>query len=249
MTNILINLIIDMKICLAIAVGLGLLFGYLYTKLKAMQTHKPAINGLKKKIDTTRTNSSSLKIKKDENIAKIKEYNEKLNSDDTTIAKFKDEINKLEIAKLESQKQTTHIQNSYKKQTDILDNNTQEIKSLKKLLDLENITEIEDHKTALKMDLNSKIELYKQKSNSYEGLNNEAEELKKENFTLNTKELSLTATLDEKKSNLADTIKNITKLKSKLQTEYDQMVQSIQDNKNKIQNYKTELLQLKDRLF
>ncbi len=249
MTDILINLINDMKICLATALGAGLVFGYLYTKLKAYQTHKPAISGLKQKIDTHKLNSNSIMMKKDKNIAKIKEYDEKSNNADTTIAKFKDEINKLEIDKLTVETKTTDLKSVYQKQTDILGNNTKEIKSLKTVLNLEDITKIDDYKTTLKQDLSDKTILYQQKYDSYKGLHNEAEELKKENFTLTTKKLALAATIDDKKSQLADTTKGITKLRSKLQTQYDAMVQSIEDNRDKIQSYKTQLLQLKEKLL
>ena len=64
MTATLIDLISDMKICLGLALGTGLISGYLYTKFKARELFKPDIKNLRKKINYTQNEAGTLSSKR-----------------------------------------------------------------------------------------------------------------------------------------------------------------------------------------
>ncbi|MCH9813519.1 MAG: hypothetical protein K0U47_06190 [Epsilonproteobacteria bacterium] len=248
MNDIIMNLISDMKICLAIALLTGLIFGYLYTKLRARETYKPQIKKLNNQIQEVKIESDEITMQNSEIESAIAACDDELNQGNLTITKYKNEISDLESNRNSLEQEDTGLKNQHQKQESILHDYSNEIKTLQSSLELKDINQIEDHKVTFKAAAIDTADHYRQKCDSYEGLCNEEEVLKKEIFSLNSNVASLTASLNKKKLELSDATENIGSLKNRLQDEYDAIVANLEENKTLIQSYKKQLLAIKEKL-
>lgn len=248
MVDILINLINDMKVCLALALGAGFVFGYIYSKLKARETHQPLINELKKNIYEQKEKSNTLLTQINEDKEMIKNYDDELHGGNLTNTKFKSIISELEIKKAKLEKDDANLKNQYTKQENIFTDYNNEIITLKSVLGIEETAQIDNHKRTLKEDITKKAEIYKQKCDSSEGLQKEDKELMRETSDLSSQISSLTAALNKKEDLLLDCAKNTSSLRLKLQKEYDTIIKNKEEDDSKIESFKKQLLAIKEKL-
>lgn len=248
MNDIIMNLISDMKMCLAIALLTGLIFGYLYTKLRARELFKPEVKKLAKQIEEVKSESDALITQNSEIESAITACDETLDTGNLTITKYKNEINDFETNRENLEKEDAGLKDQYTKQESILHDYHSEITSLKSDFGLEEINQIDDLKVSLKAKAIDTADHFRQKCDSYEGLCNEEKELQKEIFSLNSEVASLDAVLNKKKLELSSATENITSLKEKLQGEYDALLANMQEHKTLIASYKEQLLSLKKKL-
>jgi chromosome segregation protein len=248
MTDILINMIGDLKTCLALALGSGFIFGYIYNKFKAKERYKPEIKNLKHKIQSKREEMKVLSAKNSDISVEVEKYTDQLNNTNLEITKLKNQIADLEINKNELLKEETAIKDQYIKQKSILNDYQEEIKKLKDRLRIEDIANLEDRKSTLQAEAANIADTYKQKCDSYEGLFNEKRELEKEISNLTSNIASLKATLHQKEQHILNSSNNISALREKLQNEFNKLIESKEENEDRITYFKKELLALKDKL-
>lgn len=248
MTGTLIDLISDMKICLGLALGTGLVFGYLYTKFKARELFKPDIKNLKRKIQDHEDESTVLHAKNSEVESELERYSNKLHDGHLEVTKHKNEISDLEsnMRTLELEGATTKSQ--YQKQEEIYNNFNGKVEELKTALKVDDISKIEDYKTALKASTIEFENTYQQKSDMYEGMKSEEKALIKENSGLTSKIASIEAQLHKKGYELSDTTQKVATLRDKLQAYFDQLLAGKEENEAKIESFKKQLLAIKEKL-
>jgi len=248
MVDILINLINDMRICLAISFGIGLISGYLYTKLRAREIYKPELDRLIQKIASQEIEADTSLNQNSTANAKLQEEENNLQNGTTLIKKFKNDISDLEATKTELDTKNIELKEQFLKLNNNLRNKNSEIQSLKSALGVEDLSKIEARKKNLKSDISNYLTNYKQKCDSYDGLFNEDKELHTENSNLKSKLLSLTTIFNKKELELSDITKHTQDLRTKLQREFDLMIQNKEENISAIQRYKNQLLEIKKKL-
>ncbi len=248
MVDILINLINDMKICLAISLGIGLISGYLYTKLKSRELYKPEVDRLIQKIASQEIEADASLNQSNIIDSKLEEYENSLQEGNITIKKLKNDISDLENTKTELNTKNLELKEQFLKLDNNLKNKNSEIQSLKSALGIEDLSKIEAYKEKLKNDISNNSIIYKQKCDSYDGLFNEDKELHSENSNLTSKLSSLSALFGKKELELLDLTKHTEELRTKLQREYDLMIQSKEENISAIKRYKNQLLEIKEKL-
>ncbi len=248
MTGTLIDLISDMKICLGLALGTGLIFGYLYTKFKARELFKPDIKNLKRKIKHHETESSAILSKNGEIENELETYSSKLHEGNLEVTKRKNEISDLEsnIRTLELEGES--VKSKYQKQEDLFNNYNSEVQELKSTLSVEDISQIENHETALKANAIELADTYQQKCDMWEGMKREEKALNQENLDLTSKISSLGALFNKKEYELSDATTKVSTLREKLQYEFDQLLASKEENEAKIGEFKKQLLAIKEKL-
>ena len=248
MTDMLINMIGDLKTCLALALGSGFVFGYIYNKFKAKEKYKPEINNLKHKIQSKKEEMGFLSAKNSEISTEVERYTNQLNNTNLEITKFKNQIADLETNRNELLKEEAAIKDQYTKQKNILNDYQDEIKKLKEKLRIEDISNLEDRKSELQAEAANIADTYKQKCDSYEGLFNEKRELEKETSSLTSNIASLKAALHKKEQQILNSSENISALREKLQNEFNKLIESKEENEDRITHFKKELLAIKNKL-
>jgi chromosome segregation ATPase len=248
MTATLIDLISDMKICLGLALGSGLILGYLYTKFKARELFKPDIKNLKKKINYNENEASKLLTKNSEVETELELYSEQLHSGNLEVTKHKNELSELEENMRDLETEGANIKAQYKTQEHTLDRYNNEIQELKTMLDVENISDIENHKSTLKASAIQIVDTYQQKCDSCEGMYREEKALNTENSDLTSKISSLAATFNKKEYELSDATDTVSNIREKLQLEFDNLLASKEENDTKIRVFKEQLLAIKAKL-
>jgi chromosome segregation ATPase len=238
----------DLKTCLALALGSGLLFGYLYTKFKSKEKYKPDIKDYTQKIRSKKEEIHLLSTKGSDLTTDVERYDEKLNETNLEVTKFKNQIADLETTKYKLEQEETNLKNQYKKQESILNDYESEVQKLKDKLRVDEIENLEDRKLTLQEDLHKTIDKYQQKCDSYEGLFNEKRELEKETSTLSSNITSLKAAIHKKEQLLANSSNTISSVRERLQDEFNKLIESKEENENRISYFKKELLSLKKKL-
>jgi chromosome segregation ATPase len=248
MTGTLIDLISDMKTCLALALGTGLILGYLYTKFRARELFKPDIKNLKQKIEYNGKESNDLLTKNSELENELELYNNKLNKSNLKITKHKKEISDLESNLRELELEGGNIKSQYQKQENILNKYNNEIKELKGTLEIESISDIENKKVAIKAKTIEVSNIYQQKSDMFEGMNSEEKELKRENSELSSKVSSFEALLNKKGMELSNANDKVSTIREELQHKFNQLIETKDENEAKIEYFKKQLLAIKNKL-
>ncbi len=248
MTGTLIDLISDMKICLGLALGTGLIFGYLYTKFKARELFKPDIKNLKRKINYNESESSTLLAKNEEVETELELYSGKLHESNLEVTKSKNQISDLESNMRTLEIEGATAKSQYKTQENILNRYNNEVQELKTTLGVEDTSDIENHKTTLKANAIQMVDGYQQKCDSCDGMISEEKALKIENSDLTSKISSLVASLNKKEYELSDTTEKVSTIRGKLQLEFDKLLESKEENEAKIGAFKEQLLAIKAKL-
>lgn len=244
----LIDLMSDMKVCLGLALGTGLIVGYLYTKFRARELFKPDIKNLKRKIVHNERETSSLSAKNSDVETELELYSGKLHEGNLEVAKGKNEISDLESNMRTLEAEGTNMKDQYQKQEQILNRYNSEVQELKTTLGVENIANIEDQKSTLKANAIQIVDTYQQKCDSCEGMYSEEKELKRENSDLTSKISSLVASFNKKEYELSDATEKVSTIREKLQLEFDKLRSAKEENEMKIENYKKQLLAIKEKL-
>ncbi len=129
------DLILDLKICLALVLLTGLITGYFFTKASAKEEFKPTINKLKK--DITHRGDEILQLDKNEvaaqdTISKLKEEivvtKDRIKDNETTIKQVDEETTTLNIANKE-------LDNRLQQNTAALENQMVKVNHLKAEID------------------------------------------------------------------------------------------------------------------
>jgi len=248
MTDMLINMIGDLKTCLALALGSGFIFGYIYNKFKAKEKYKPEIKNLKHKIQSKKEEMGFLSAKNSEISKEVTKHTDHLNNTNLEITKFKNQIADLETNRNKLLKEEATIKDQYTKQKNILNEYQDKIKELKDKLRVDDITNLDIRKSALQTEAANIANTYKQKCDSFEGLFNEKRELEKETSNLTSNIASLKAILHKKEQQILNSSNNISALREKLQNEFNKLIESKEENEDRINYFKKELLALKDKL-
>jgi chromosome segregation ATPase len=244
----LMSLIGDLKTCLALALGSGLLFGYLYTKFKARELFKPEIKGLKKKIKHHQLKSQSLLSKNGDIKKKLEGYEAELHNYNLEATKYKDKLSEAQQKMRTLESEGVHIKTDHQRQQKILDGYNTEIKELKSKLDLDDLSKIDEHKANLALSATKVENRYKQKCDLYEGFVKDKTALTQENHDLKSKLSSLTAELNKKGLELIDKGDIVSTIREKLQNEYEDLLANKKENETKIEQYRKQLLAIKDKL-
>ena len=244
----LIDLMSDMKVCLGLALGTGLIVGYLYTKFRARELFKPDIKNLKQKIAHNKRETSSLSAKNSDVETELELYSGKLHEGNLEVAKGKNEISDLESNMRTLEAEGANMKDQYQKQEQILNRYNSEVQELKTTLGVENIANIEDQKSTLKANAIQIVDTYQQKCDSCEGMYSEEKELKRENSDLTSKISSLVASFNKKEYELSDATEKVSTIREKLQLEFDKLRSAKEENEMKIENYKKQLLAIKEKL-
>ena len=248
MTATLIDLISDMKICLGLALGTGLIAGYLYTKFKARELFKPDIKNLKKKINYTQKEANTLSAKNSELESELEVYSGKLHEANLEVTKHKNKLSDLEKSLRALEAEGASVKAQYKTQKHTLNRHNKEIQELKTTLSVEDISDIETHKSKLKANAIQIVDTYQQKCDSCEGMYREEKALKVENSNLSSKISSLTATFNKKEQELSDATDTLSNIREKLQLEFDKLLSNKEEYESKIKAYKKQLLTIKEKL-
>lgn len=248
MIDILINLAEDIKFCLLGGLGIGMITGYLFTKLRIREKHIPVIYKLEEIISDKKREMDANKIEKNESIKSSKDLNEKLNKIDQEVAKSRDITTELENKIQNSKTEQENLKNQYSKRKNILDDYDKEIITLNSKLGLNNTIRPDERKDTLKIEIKTNEQIYIKKCDNFDDLKNQSKELIKETSNLTSNLTTLTTSWDEKDKEFLKTTNSISTLKEKLQKQYDKMQTSKQENDEKIDNLKEQLLNIKNKL-
>jgi len=248
MTATLLELISDMKICLALALGTGLISGYLYTKLRAKEIYKPDIINLKKKIKYNKNESRLLLSKNSDIENEIESFSSKVHEENIVATKHKNELYALEENFRSQEAEYANVKAQYKTKEHMLNRYNKELQELKTTLDVKDISDIENHKSTLHAKSISIVDNYKQKCDSCERMYSEEKSLKIENSELTSKISSFGALFNKKEYELADSTKTVSTIRGKLQLEFDKLLRTKKENDTKIERYKKQLTDIKDKL-
>ncbi len=248
MVDILISLAEDIKFCLLGALGIGAATGYLFTKLRVSEEHIPIIYELEDDIYDKERKIDANKIEKDESIELSKNLNIELSKTNGKVTKLKDTAIELEIKTAKSKTELESLKSQYGKQENILNDYNKEIINLRSTLGLSDSINPKSRKVSLKAEIETNEQVYKKECEKYELLENQDEELKRETSNLSSKLASLTTSWDEKNKELSNAISSLSTLRENLQKQYDEMLISKQENDDKIDRFKKQLIDIKSKL-
>ncbi len=247
MIELIMNLISDLKICLAIALGSGFVLGYLYTKLRARDIYNPTLKHHEQKL-------YEQKIKSDKYTADSRDLeverelkNDQLELENRIVKKHRDEMHHFEDKKNKLQEHISTLENLKVKKHEMLDGFNKEIGTSKELLGVDDTTKIDIYKTDLNSNMYKLQGSFKDKSDSLVTLTNEVKELEHQKIDLSSQISSLTAKLSKTNLKLNDSSDNFDSIKSKLQGDYDALLKNKEDNLALINGYKKKLLSIKDK--
>ncbi len=248
MIEILISLAEDIKFCLLGVLGIGAVAGYLFTKLRVREKHMPAIDKLKDNIYNKEKKIDANKIEKDESIELSKNLNTELSKTNDKVTKLRDTTIELEIETAKSKTELESLKDQYGKQENILNDYNREIISLKSTLGLSDSTNYENRKISLKEEIEANKQTYKKECKEYELLEKQDKELKEETSKLSSKLASLTASWDEKNKELSYAKTSLSTLREKLKKQYDEMLLGKQENDERVDRFKKQLIDIKSKL-
>ncbi len=248
MIDILTNLILDLKNCLAIALGIGLLTGYIYTKLRSREIYKPEIDRLNEKIDIQDSESKSFISKTKEIEEDIEKLNSSIKENQLHIKKIQEDIHDFEIQKIEKLRKESRIIERFNDAKNTLTTKEFELKELKNRLEVDDLSNIEAKSESINSKISQNSKEYSQKQEVYSNLLEKKKEIEEKKIALEEELLSLNKTLDEKEEKLSKLIQNRDTLKEELQNRYDSIVRDREDDLQKIEEYKSELLKIKQSI-
>ena len=244
----LMSLIGDIKTCLALVLGTGFLFGYLYSKFKARELFKPDIKNLKKKIKHHQYKSQSLLSKNDAIEKKIEGYETTIHDYNLEVTTHKEKLSSLQADMRDLETKGVEVKTNHQTQQKVLTRYNTEIEALTSTLGIKDLSKIDKHKATLTASIANIESTYKQKCDSYEGFVKDKKALHQENHDLTTKLSSNTEELNKKGLELIDKEEIVSSLREKLQDEYDMLLVNKKDDETKIEQYKKQLLTIKDKL-
>jgi chromosome segregation ATPase len=248
MVDILISLAEDIKFCLLGALGIGAITGYLFTKLRVREEYIPVIFELEDNIYDKERKIDANKVEKDESIKLSKNLNEKLSITNGEVTKFRDITTDLETKTAKSKTEQKSLKNQYSKQENILDDYNTEMISLTSILGLSESINPDERKATLKTEIETNEQAYKNECNASELLENQNKELEEETSSLSSKLSSLTSSWDEKDKELSFATNSLSTLREELQKQYDELLLSKQENDERIDRFKKQLIDIKNRL-
>jgi len=246
MLNIILETINTLKICLLIALFIGLLFGYLYTKLKAYELYSPNIKKFKKNINNHTQRLKEIDSERKNIKEKIEEYENKLKSINQSISEYKERFKSRKNLQIELMSDIRELNAKFKEKKNILKHYSNEIERVKKecrLDDVANISKSRDNldklikeKKTLLDEENEKFSLIQRKIKDLDADNNELENKFDE---LNKKSEKIKLNIIEKESKLKSLEKGFIK-------EYGVLYKDISLSHDRIKELRGKLLKLKE---
>ena len=248
MVDILINLAEDIKLCLLGSLGIGVVTGYLFTKLRVSEKYIPTIYKLEDTLQNKESAINANEVKKHESIKLAKNLNEKLNKTNQEVSKLKDITNNLETQTAKSKSEQESLKNQYSKQENILNDYDKEIINLNYTLGLSGNIKPAEKKEMLKAEIETNEQEYIKECDRHFTLENQSKELEKKTLNLTSNLNTLTTSWNEKNKELSETTNAISALKEKLQKQYEQIQLEKQESDEKIDSFKKQLLDIKSKL-
>ena len=246
MLSMILEILNSLKFCLLIALFTGLLFGYLYTKLKARERHYPDVKKFTKNIVNHTQNLRKIETQHKKIKGNIEQYANKLKEINKSIETYKEQFISQKDLHMSMLSKGKEYKSKYEEKKNILDHYTGEIDKIKKECRLDDISNLEKNIENMKSLIKDKSAKLKNKQEKFSTLQNKVKTLDLENSKLKEKLYEL----DKKSEDMAlktidkkDTLKLLEKGFIK---EYEALYKKISVSHNKVKEYKEKLKKLKD---
>lgn len=235
-----------LKVCLVVALLTGLLFGYLYTKLKARELYHPDAKKFTKKIKYHGDALRKVDARHQELNDEIKKYESKLKETNSSISKYKEQFlsqKDLHINMLDKGKE---FKKKYEDKKSILDHYTREIDTIKQECRLDNISSIEENKESIKRLFNDKSSILKEKQEKFSETQERVKKLESENSKLEEKLRELDRKIEDINIQTIEKKDILKSLESDFLKEYDELTKKITLSQERVTEFRERLAKLKN---
>lgn len=235
-----------LKICLLIALFTGLIFGYLYTKLKVHERYYPDIKkfttnikyhtrGLKK----IEHESQNLKIE-------IEHYENKLKKIAGSLFEYKEQFVSQKDEQVEIMDTEYVLKKKYQEKKNILSHYSSEIEKVKKECRLDDIANIEENKESMHRLIGEKVATLKKRHEEFSLIQNKVKDLDLDNYQLDEKFHELGKHSERINLKIVERDDALKSLEKGFVAEYERLYKDISDSHNRLKEYKEKLLKLKN---
>ena len=187
MLHMILEIFSSLKTCLLIALFTGLLFGYLYTKLKALERYHPDVKRFRKNIASHVQSIKKIESKQNRLNKEIEDYESKLKETNESISKYKEQFLSQKDLHINMLAKGKEFKSKYEDKKSILAHYSGEIDKIKKECRLDDISNIEENKESIKRLIeDKKIEL-REKQEKFAMMQNKLKKLDIDNHKLEEK--------------------------------------------------------------
>ena len=245
MLSIFLEIVDSLKICLALALLTGLFFGYLYTKLKALELYQPTVKKYKNSINQHKKSFKNA-VKEQKNFkGEIENDEYKLKGINQSIFEYKNNyISKKEL-QVEMENKNKEASIKHEEKENILAHYTGEIEEVKKECRLDDISTIKENRDSMNRLISDKELLIKEKQNKFSMIQKKIKDLNLECSQIEEK----LNELDKNSKNMALKIvernDTLNLLKRDFLKENEAIYEKISLNNEEAKEYKEKLIKLK----
>ncbi len=236
----------SLKTCLIIALLTGLLFGYLYTKLKAREFHYPDVKKFKKNIASHAQNLKKIEIKQEKLNKEIENYESKLKETNESISKYKEQFLSQKDLHINMLAKGKEFKSKYEDKKSILDHYNREIDKVKKECRLDDISNIEENKESIKKLIEDKKIKLIEKQEKFAIMQNKLKSLDFDNNKLKEKLHELDKESENMNLQILEKNDSLNALEKGFVKEYEVLYKKISVTNDRVKEYKEKLLKLKD---
>lgn len=246
MLSMLLELITTLKICLPIALLIGFIFGYLYTKLKMREIYQPDIKKFSRNIhnhtqDLKKTSHARHKLK-----GEIENYEFKLKGVNESILESKNQLSSQKSLQIEIVEEQKMLNAQYKEKKSILAHYIGEIDKVKKECRLDDVSNIEENKESMKRLMKEKESLLKEKRDDFSMIQHKVKGLDLDNRQLENRFHELGKGIQNISTRIKEKEKALKFLESGFSKEYEKLYRDISFTQANVKELKKKLIKLKE---
>ena len=246
MLSIILETLSSLKICLLIALFTGLLFGYLYTKLKAHEFHHPDVKKFKNNISSHAQSLAKIESKQKSINKEIEDYEFKLKETNESILKYKEQFLSQKELHVNMLTKGKEFKSKYEDKKSILDHYTGEIDKIKKECRLDDISNIEENKESIKKLIEDKKVKLREKEEKFAIMQNKLKSLDFDNHKFKEKFHELNRKNETMDLKIVEKSDALTSLEKGFVKEYEVLYNKISVSHDRVKEYKEKLRKLKD---
>ena len=234
-----------LKICLALALLTGLVFGYLYSKLKARELYHPNIKELSKNINQHHKGFKNADKERQKLKGEIEHYEYKLKGINESIFEYKDNFASKKELQVDMLNRGKELNSKYAEKQNILAHYNGEIEKVKKECRLDDVSNIEDNRDSMSRLIADKELLIKEKQDKFSMIQRKVKGLDLDNHQLEDKFHELDKNSKNMVLKVLEKEDNLNSLEQGFVKEYGVLYKKISVSHDKAKEYKEKLIKLK----
>lgn len=246
MLSTVLEIVDTLKLCLALALLTGLIFGYLYSKLKAREIYNPIVKEFTKNIKQHTKGFKKADKERETLKGEIENYEYKLKGINESIFEYKDNFVFKKKLKVDMLNRAQELNSKYEEKQNILAYYSSEIEKIKKECRFDDVSSIEENQESMSRLIADKELQVKEKQDKFSMIQRRVKGLDLDNHQLEDKFHKLNKDSENMVLQVVKKEESLNDLKKGFVKEYELLYEKISASHDKAKEYKDKLIKLKN---